>query len=82
MSQHFSYRLRRLFKYDDDMSEPIFRDYILFIGRKPYEQKCVERENGNAGFSYISKYQWTVILDLWVVAMRFRWIGRERDAKA
>lgn len=53
---------------------------IVVIDKIPYEQKYVDQ--GEKGFSYISKYEWRMVIDLWVVILRFNWIGREQDAKA
>jgi hypothetical protein len=80
MSQHFRYKLRKPFKFEYDPKYPTFEEYIVFVGKRPYEQKYVDY--GDKGFSYISKFEWTVVIDLWIIAMRFRWIGREQNAKA
>lgn len=80
MHQRFKYRFRGLFKYEYDPMFPTMKQYILFVVKKPYEQKYVDR--GNTGFSYISKFEWIVAIDLWFVLFKFQWVGREQDAKA
>ncbi len=81
MSQHFKFRFRKLFFFCSEEVRYLVDDLsIIFIRKKLYEQKYVDR--GDEGFWYISKFEWTVVVDLWIVAMRFRWIGKEQDAKA
>lgn len=80
MSQHFRFKFRPLFKFRTDPEYWFADEFIILVDKIPYEQKTVD--HGATGFTYISKYEYRLSVDLWLVGFGFRWIGRERDAKA
>ena len=74
-------RIRRLFARGGDGFEP---NSIIAFSRRPYEQKTFPHYS-TLDFAevpvfktYISKYESVLLIDLWLVRLRFRWVGRER----
>ena len=80
MSQHFRFKFRPLFKFRTDPEYGFADEFIILVDKIPYEQKTVAP--WSTGFTYISKYEYRLSVDLWLVRFGFKWIGRERDAKA
>lgn len=82
MSQHFRFYFRPLFKFRTDPKYGFADEFIVLVDKIPYEQKTVGSNLEQKGFTYISKYKYRLLVDLWLVKLCFRWVGRERDAKA
>lgn len=49
---------------------------IVAFRKRPYQQK--QHATENEAYIYISKYAYGLAIDLWVVVLRFDWVGRER----
>lgn len=79
-NQRFKFRLRSLFHFDIDSRHGLADEFIVLVYKTPYWQKTIDR--GDKSFSYISKYEYRLIVDLWLAKISFRWVGREQDAQA
>jgi hypothetical protein len=44
---------------------------IVAFKKAPFEQRATK------GITYISKYSYTLTINLWLVVLRLKWIGRE-----
>lgn len=55
---------------------------IIGLGKYPYERKIWK--NKEVGFStqrfgYVSKYKYTLIINIWIAEIWFEWIGKEQE---
>jgi|GEM_PF-6736287 len=73
-------RFRSLFKQSVDWFEPS----IISFRRRPYEQKTIPHYS-TLDFAerptyktYVSKYEFVLLIDLWLFRLRFEWVGKER----
>lgn len=48
---------------------------LVVHGKRPYEQMAYHSPDGNYGTTIISRYQHDLYLDLWVIKLKFQWIG-------
>lgn len=63
---------------------PVMGDYLFILVRKPFEQACIDcmRMNGPRFHPHyheviVSRYEYRLFMDLWVVKLKLRWEGRE-----
>lgn len=71
----FKARFRRPFVYRNEDREKHNYDTnaIVLVDKIPY---YIESVAGADYYSYVSKFEWRIVIDLWVVAIRLNWIGR------
>ncbi len=78
-SLHF--RFRKIFHYEYEYNRyDVDPECVIFFRKLPFERRSIDR--GDKILSYISKYRYVLIIDLWLLMLRFEWVGRERRAKA
>lgn len=81
MSQHFKkISFVRPFTRVGEEGWPV-KPAIITYGRRGYEQKTypvLPSLDNSPMKTYISKYQYKLIMNLWIVVLYFEWIGKDR----
>lgn len=69
LSLHF----KRLYhSYEPEGWPP--KDAIVTYGKKPYTARSCD--HGEQGHEVIVEYKKAILIDLWLVKLRFKWIGK------